>query len=243
MSAHIRRGVAAGLVAGLMAGLFLLFVGAGPIEQAIVFERPHARGHHDELVSRDIQRVGLVGGLVLYGIVLGGVLGWIHALARGSQDRRSPWQRAWLLAGAGFVAVSLIPFLKYPADPPGIADDTTVGGRTLAYLALMTISIGALLGAWLLSSILRRRGLSSPQRHLLVGFAYLTLVLGAFALLPSAPDPGAFPADVLWSFRMISIAAHALLWASLGLVFGLGTLHAERSHEERPPKVTVRTGR
>ena len=50
---------------------------------------------------------------------------------------------------------------------------------------------------------------------------YLTLAAIAFAVMPPIDEvPAAFPASLLWSFRLDAVAIQVLLWAALGLSFG-----------------------
>ena len=42
-------------------------------------------------------------------------------------------------------------------------------------------------------------------------------------VLPAVDEaPGSFPSDLLWDFRLTSIGVQVVLWASLGLAFGIG---------------------
>ncbi|MFD0889965.1 CbtA family protein, partial [Streptosporangium algeriense] len=45
------------------------------------------------------------------------------------------------LAAAAFVAVVLIPFVKYPANPPAVGDPETINQRTVLYLVAVAIGI------------------------------------------------------------------------------------------------------
>jgi predicted cobalt transporter CbtA len=79
---------------------------------------------------------------------------------------------------------------------------------------------GAVIAGKLRSSLLRTwRGFDAT---LLATGAYLILVgLGQF-LLPTIDEvPADFPATLLWDFRIGSIATQLLLWATIGIVFGL----------------------
>src|SRR6185312_16768997 len=71
-----------------------------------------------DIFSRGIQAdVGAGVGLILFGAAMGGLFAvvWI-LLQRRVGDRLRPRAVAALLAGAGFLAVYLVPFLKYPAN-------------------------------------------------------------------------------------------------------------------------------
>jgi predicted cobalt transporter CbtA len=130
------------------------------------------------------------------------------------------WTRSLSLATAIFVGAALIPFLKYPANPPTVGDPATIGTRTAAYLAMVGLSLLAILGAWYVSGRLRERGVNTPVRQILVGLGLVVVVTGLFVGLPATTDPGDFPAGLLWSFRISSLGTQLVLWAGLGVVFG-----------------------
>jgi predicted cobalt transporter CbtA len=46
--------------------------------------------------------------------------------------------------------------------------------------------------------------------------------------LPATTDPGEFPAGLLWSFRLSSLGTQLVLWAGLGVLFGLLCERANR---------------
>ncbi len=131
--------------------------------------------------------------------------------------------RSLALAGCAFAAVGLIPGLKYPATPPGVGDRDTVGQRTALYLILLAYGIVVVVAAWRWARALRERGTSQPARVTLIGVAVVGVVGLAYAVLPASPDaiPADVPADVVWRFRITSLAGLAVVWGTIGLVFGL----------------------
>ena len=57
---------------------------------------------------------------------------------------------------------------------------------------------------------------------------YLVIVGIAAFTLPAVDEvPATFPASLLWKFRIASIGGQALMWATIGLIFGALTLRAE----------------
>ena len=55
----------------------------------------------------------------------------------------------------------------------------------------------------------------------MVAACYIVLVGIAALLLPAVNEvPEQFPAVVLWNFRIASIGAQLIMWATLGLLFG-----------------------
>ena len=218
---YLRRGLAAGLLAGLLAGLFALFVGEPLLDQAVRLEEAAAGGaHEEEAFGRPRLRVGLFFATGLSGSFVGGLFGLAFAYFRGRLASRSDWTRSLSLAAAVFAGAVLIPFLKYPANPPSVGDPATIAGRTGAYLAMVALSLLAVLGAWDAARALRKRGVGRPVRQVTVALALAVVVLLLFFALPDGVDPGAFPAGLLWEFRISSLGTLLVFWAGLGASFG-----------------------
>jgi predicted cobalt transporter CbtA len=127
-----------------------------------------------------------------------------------------------LLAAVGFGVFSLLPAVKYPANPPGVGNPATVTERTLLYV------LSILMGLLVVTVVtMAHRAVSGRLRHAhAVCVDVLVAVVGLVAvlsLLPPSPDaiPPDVPADLLWDFRLASLAQLASMWATLGLTFGL----------------------
>ena len=245
----VRTLLVRGMLVGLLAGLLMFGFGRGfgelQVDRAIDFETAMdaakaraeaARGIHveaePELVSRPVQAgIGLFTGVVVYGTAAGGLFALVFALVDGRAGTPGPRATAALLALAGFVAVYLVPDLKYPANPPSVGDPDTIGARTGLYFVMMALSIAAMVGA----AVLRRRlapRLGAWSAALAAGGLYLALMVVVQWLLPVVDEvPDAFPAVVLWRFRVASLGMQAILWATLGLAFGALT---ERAAMARP---------
>jgi predicted cobalt transporter CbtA len=236
------RGMLVGILAGLLCFTFLKLYGEPQVDQAIAFEtqldKAKAAGdkgiglpnidmskdkdEEPELVSREVQAgLGLLTGVVVYSTAFGGLFALAFAFAYGRvAGGLSPQSSSALLAALGFVAVYLIPNLKYPANPPAIGDPETIGARTALYFTMIAISIAAMIAATAIKRPLVAR-FGNWNATLIVATTYLVLVAIAGLLLPSVNEvPDGFPAAVLWNFRLASIAAQLIMWATLGLLFG-----------------------
>jgi hypothetical protein len=230
---YLRRGLAAGLLAGLLAGLFAFVVGEPLLDRAIGLEESaHGAGGDEEVFSRSTQKVGLFFATGLSGTFVGGLFGLAFAYFRGRLNSESDWTRSLSLAAAIFAGAFLIPFLKYPANPPTVGDPATIGARTVAYFAMVGLSLLAVLAAWHATRVLKGRGTSQPVRHVAVGLGFVAVVASLFVSLPASADPGNFPAGLLWSFRLSSLGTQLVLWTGLGVVFGALCERANRG--ERP---------
>jgi len=229
IAAYLRRGMVAGLLAGLLAGLFGFFVGEPALDQAIALEEATAGAHHEEEVfSRSTQKIGLFFATGLFGVTIGGVFGIAYAYFRGRLASKSEWYRSLSLAGAIFAGAFLIPYLKYPANPPTVGDAVTIGDRTASYYTMVALSLLVTLAAWSAARTLRTRGIGAPARQLTVGLGVAVAIGILFLALPTAPDPGGFPAGLLWDFRLSSLGTQLVFWTGLGVVFGLLCEQANR---------------
>lgn len=244
ISSYLRRGLIAGLVAGLLAGVFAYFIGEPSVEAAIQLEETASAHDHGEeaaahdhgeeaIVGRSTQSgVGLFFATGLAGTFVGGLFGLVFAYFRRRLSSGSDWARSVALAAAIFAGAILIPFLKYPANPPTVGDPATIGARTASYLTLVALSLLVVLGAWYAARTLRARGVDAPVRQPAVGLGIVAVVGLLFLIFPASPNPGEFPAGTLWEFRLSSLGTQLVLWAGLGVVFGL---LCERANRSKPP--------
>jgi predicted cobalt transporter CbtA len=227
--AILLRGLLAGLIAGLLAGGFAFATGESRIDAAIAIEQaaaePPAAGvaaesHHDEeLVSRDGQRAGLLLATALYGVAMGGLLATAYTLLRRRLRTPSDTRAAFGLAGAALLGVVLVPFVKYPANPPAVGDPATINQRTISYLSIVVIGVVAVWAGVVASRSLRA---ASPEwlRAAAAVAGFLIVVTIGYVLLPSIDEvPDTFPASLLWNFRIASLGTQATLWTALGLAF------------------------
>jgi hypothetical protein len=220
VSAYLRRGMAAGLLVGLLAGLFAFVVGEPVLDKAIALEEASDGAHHEEIFSRSTQKVGLFFATGLFGVTVGGVFGIVYAFFRDRLSAGSDLGRSISLSGAIFLGAFLIPFLKYPANPPSVGDPSTIRERTAAYFALVALSLLTMLVAWLSARALKARGFDAPRRRLMVGVGMVLVVAVLFLSLPAGPSAEGFPSGVLWAFRFSSLGTQVVFWAGLGLLFG-----------------------
>lgn len=253
VGALLRRGMLVGMLAGIIGFGFLKIVGEPAVDRAIAFETQldeaktqaeaqalAAKGMaapkpepEPELVSRKVQAgIGLFTGVVVYGAAFGGLFALGFALAYGRIGNLSPRATAALLAAIGFVAVYLVPIVKYPANPPSIGDPDTIGMRTALYFGMIAVSLLAALATGMLRTRLQPR-YGTWNATLLAGAAYLILMTVVGLALPQVDEvPEQFPAVLLWQFRIASLGAQLILWTILGLVFGGLTERAASSRSE-----------
>ena len=67
----------------------------------------------------------------------------LRAVLERRRTAQNPTGLALLVAGAMFVAIGVVPSLKFPANPPTVGLEDTVGERSSAFLAITVISVVA----------------------------------------------------------------------------------------------------
>jgi len=235
------RGMIAGLIAGILAFGIAKILGEPQVDTAISFEDYVTAVHHEhgeaELVSRSLQSsAGLGTGALIYGVAFGGIFALVFAIAYGRIGTLSARGTAAVLGVLGFVAVSLVPILKYPANPPSIGNPDTIGHRTAMYLLAIVISVVGMVIAVNARRRLRDR-FGDWNSTVMVGVAYVVAMLIAYVVLPpinEVPQQAlrgvaaavtdahvTFPPTVLWRFRIASLGIQAALWSTIALVFGV----------------------
>jgi predicted cobalt transporter CbtA len=235
------RGMLVGIIAGILCFSFLKVVGEPQVDRAIAFETQldeakaraaaqalMAKGlpapqeePEPELVSRRVQAgIGLFIGVMVYNVAFGGLFALAFGLAYGRMGDFDPRTTAALLAVSGFIAIYIVPNLKYPANPPSVGDPATIGPRTALYFSMIAISLAAMIAAGMLRlRLLARHG--PWNAFLIAAGAYLIVVVVVGLALPPVNEvPAEFPAVVLWRFRIASVGAQLIMWTTIGLLFG-----------------------
>jgi hypothetical protein len=254
----ILRGLLAGAVGGLLAFVFARIFAEPLIQQAIDYEgnRDAAQQALDkaaglpveaegmEVFSRTIQAdVGIGVALIFFGAAVGALFAVVYAVYLGRAGRLRARNLALLVAGGAFVSFYLVPFLKYPANPPAIGHGDTIQLRSSFYLLMVACSVLFLiLTVWLGKRLQPRFG--TWNSTLIAAAVFIAATAVVMLVLPSfgefaankqfhsatetpgpltAPDgtivfPG-FSADLLYNFRLYSVASQLILWTAIGLIF------------------------
>ena len=183
--------------------------------------------------------------MILFGAAMGTLFAVVYAVCLGRVGLLRPRTLSVLLAGGGLLAIYLVPFIKYPANPPSIGHADTIKERSGFYLLMVLASIVFLVLAVLLGKRLQSR-FGNWNASLIAGGAFIVAIGIVMALLPQLGTlpanvatygshatetplpltdakgtivfPG-FPADDLYSFRLYSVSAQLILWSAIGLIF------------------------
>jgi hypothetical protein len=238
----LTRYLVPGAVAGIVSFTFSRVMIEPLIGAAVDYEgkREHEHGH--ELFTRTVQQnVGAAVGVVVFAIAMGALFAVAYTVLRTVLERRGmtpdPTGLALLLAAGMFVAIVWVPGLKYPANPPTVGLEDTVGERSSSFLAMTVISVVAACLAVAAGLALARRWGRWRASGLAVS-GYGAVVLCTMALLPSfheVPGPvsgpdglvlDGFPAEVLAEFRTYSVVNLALMWLVIGAMSAWLASHA-----------------
>ena len=194
----ILRGALSGFVAGVLGFIFARIFAEPVINQAIAYESGrdtvlaalnHAAGRPiapdgPEIFSRSVQStIGVATGIIAFSVTMGALVAVAYLVLHGRFAIR-PRNLAWLIAGFGFLGVYLLPFVKYPANPPAIGHAFTIHTRGALYLAMVISSLILLgLAAWLARKLAPRFGLTGAV--VLAAVAFLVAYGVLIGLLPS----------------------------------------------------------
>lgn len=219
------RGMLCGLIMGLVVFAVAKIFGEPNVDGAIGVEDHIAQmageAPEPELVSRAVQASwGLFTGVMLYSIAVGGLFSLLFAYAWGRMGRLGARSSAAILAVLSVITVYVVPFAKYPANPPSVGNPDTIGVRTELYFGMIVISIVAMIAAINLGRALLDR-LGAWNAWIVAGLAFFVLAAAAYLLLPTINEvPEVFPAALLWQFRTVAFTLQLVLWGGIGLLFG-----------------------
>jgi predicted cobalt transporter CbtA len=219
----IAHGLLAGAIAGVVAFLFARVFVEPAIGRAIGFEEAHSEAGHDhgaELFTRGVQaNIGMGFGVVAFAVALGALFAVVFVVAYGRLRGVQPRALSILLALVAFGAVTFVPALKYPPNPPSIGHEETIRDRTGLYLLMVLLSVALAIGAvWLGRRLVSQLGAWSATL-IAVGGYVLGVVVVMMVLPPIAETTEDFPADVLYDFRLYSLGTQFVMWATIGVVF------------------------
>ena len=164
---------------------------------------------------RDWQKSGQILAGVILGMSVGSLFGIVFALSRKSLPGNNDIKKAVILAGIMWFTLYLIPFLKYPANPPTIGDGETVVLRAILYLSFIAISGLGAFGFYKLSKKLQK------NKKLLALVGYGVFISIVFVAMPENPDEVTAPMDLVNEFRIMSVFGVTSFWASVGIILGL----------------------
>jgi len=217
--------IISGALAGAIHGTVNFAIVEPYLDQAIGIENENlfASGEADDNPQfwadyeeyRVWQKSGQVIAGMILGVAMGSLFGIVYALSRNSLPGKNDVTKAVVLAGIMWITIYLIPFLKYPANPPTVGDAETVVLRSILYVSFIAISGFGALAFYKLS-----KKLQSDKKYLgLVGYA--VFIIAAFIVMPENPDEVTAPMNLVNEFRLMSVLGVTSFWISVGFILGL----------------------
>lgn len=213
-----------GALSGLVHGSVNFLIVEPYLDQAIDIENQSlfASGKYEDTIKfqaehqeyRIWQKSGQILAGIILGISMGALFGMVYALSRHALPGDCEIKKTLVLAGIMWVTLYLIPFLKYPANPPTVGDAETVVLRSILYLCFIAISgIGAF-GFYKLSK-------KFQNNKLLPFIGYGIFISAAFFLMPENPDKITAPMSLVNEFRLVSALGVTSFWISIGIILGI----------------------
>lgn len=215
----------AGFSAGIIHGLTNLALVEPYLDEAIgienqnLFASGNAQDDPSFWVEYDSYRTWQKSGQILAGGILGmsigSLFGIIFAFARKVLPEGHDVKKTLVLAAVMWFSMFLIPFLKYPANPPTVGDAETVVLRGILYLSFIAISGFGALGFYRLSKKLQKR------KKIISVIGYSVFISIMFVIMPINPDEITAPMDLVNSFRTMSLIAVSVYWLSNAIILGI----------------------
>ena len=215
------------LLSGIIAGVILAgvnyFVAEPFIDQAIGIEVDNniASGEvvdFGELSSYRVwQKEGTFAAGAFLGLTYGAILGIVYVISRKYLPSSDDRKKALILAAIMCLSLYVVPFIKYPANPPALGDPETIGLRDSLYTNYQLASGLIALGVSILMYKLRRIGYS---KYVII-VIYLGLVASIYAIFPANPDEITAPMDLVNAFRAVTFGTMVMFYLVLGTIFGI----------------------
>ena len=213
-----------GALAGTIHGIANLAMVEPYLDQAIGIENQNlfASGEEEDTpqfwVEYDAYRDWQKGGQVLAGAILGtsvgALFGIVYALSRNTLPQGNDLKKTFVLAAIMWFSIYIIPFLKYPANPPTVGDAETVVLRAILYLSFIAISGFGVVGFYQIYKRIEK----SKKFVAIAGYAAFIAVV--FVLMPPNPDEITAPMDLVNGFRAMSVVAVSVFWVTLAFILG-----------------------
>ena len=144
---------------------------------------------------------------------IGALFGIVFAYSRNSLPKGHTVKKTFVLAAIMWLTIFLIPFLKYPANPPTVGEADTVILRQTLYLLFIAISGFSAVG---FSRLYKK--LENKKYLAFVGYA--VFITAVFFIMPPSPDEVTAPMDLVNGFRTMSVMAVTIFWIAEAIILG-----------------------
>jgi len=214
-----------GFSAGIIHGLTNLVLVEPFLDSAIEIENQNmfASGEAQDTpsfwIEYDAYRTWQKGGQVLAGAILGtsigALFGIVFAYSRNALPSGHSVKKTLTLASIMWATLFLIPFLKYPANPPTVGDPETIVLRSAIYLGFIALSGFGALGFYKVYKKLL------GKKKILAFAGYTVYITVIFALMPPNPDEITAPMELVNGFRYTSFVAVTIFWIANAIILGM----------------------
>ncbi len=214
-----------GALAGLVHGTINFAIVEPYLDQAIGLENESlfASGEAEDTLEfwaeyesyRIWQKSGQVLAGVILGLAMGSLFGIVFALSRNSLPGKNDVSKSIILSGLMWLTLYLIPFLKYPANPPTVGDGETVVLRMVLYVSFIIISGIGVVVFYKISKKLQ----NNKKYFAIIGYVGLMIIV--FLVMPDNPDEITAPMNLVNEFRFVSILGVSSFWITVGILLGL----------------------
>ena len=215
------------LLSGVIAGVILAgvnyFVAEPFIDQAIGIEVKNSiasgeKVNFDELSGyRMWQKEGTFAAGAFLGLTYGAILGIVYVISRKYLPSSDDRKKALILAAVMCLSLYVVPFIKYPANPPAVGDPETIGLRDSLYTSYQLASGLIALGVSIL--MYRLRGIGYMKY--VIPIIYFVLVASIYVIFPANPDAITAPMDLVNAFRAVTFGTMVMFYLVLGTIFGI----------------------
>jgi hypothetical protein len=214
--------VLSGALAGVSLGLVNLVIVEPYLDTAIGIENQNLFASGEEEDTPEFwanyysYRVWQKGGQLLAGAILGTSLGTlfgiVFAYSKNALPGKSMIKKALVLSLIMWATLYVIPFAKYPANPPTVGDPETIILRQSLYLAFMAISGLGALGFYQVYKKVNKKA---------IAFAgYGIMMISVFFVMPPNPDPVQIDSGLLTGFRITSMIGMSVFWGVVAIILG-----------------------
>lgn len=214
----------AGVISGIIYGGVNLIIVEPFIDQAIDLEIQNAIAEGEDVGTmeeiaqyRTWQKAGQVLAGSILGLSFGSLFALVYAFSGFSLLGSDSVKKGLLLAAVMWFTIFLLPFLKYPANPPAVGDPETIYYRQSLYLIFTAISG---LSALALAFLYKKLG-DKPSKKFIVPAVYAACMFALLILMPPNPDAITAPMDLVTNFRLASAVTVTIFWFVLGAIFGI----------------------
>ena len=116
-----------------------------------------------------------------------------------------------------YLAFYLVPFSKYPANPPSVGDTHTIGLRDHLYTTYQIVSVSIALVMGILFFKFRK----VDKIKYIIPAIYILSIISMYFIWPPNPDKIITPMIVVNTFRALTGATMAMFFILIGVFFGL----------------------